>query len=120
MALEASIYSNGSGTIGGDAIVNVSASQDISAPGTVFFTVANGNYMGFGGGTIGGDAKLNISAVNFMAGILFAEIFNYGASIGGNANINFNLTGDLTAPGDAIFHIFNYGGGTSSGTRRST
>ena len=115
MALEASIYSNGSGTIGGDAIVNVSASQDISAPGTVFFTVANGNYMGFGGGTIGGDAKLNISAVNFMAGILFAEIFNYGASIGGNANINFNLTGDLTAPGDAIFHIFNYGGGSIVG-----
>jgi hypothetical protein len=116
MALEASIYSNGSGTIGGDAIVNVLASQNISAPGTVFFTVANGNYMGFGGGTIGGDAQLNISAVNFMAGTLFADIYNYdGASIGGNANINLSLTGDLTTQGDALFRILNFGGGNIVG-----
>jgi hypothetical protein len=116
MALEASIYSNGSGTIGGDAIVNVLASQNISAPGTVFFTVANGNYMGFGGGTIVGDAQLNITAVNFMAGTLFADIYNYGgASIGGNAKINFNLTGDLTTQGDALFRILNFGGGNIVG-----
>src|SRR5207253_4667258 len=94
MALEASIYTNGQGTIGGNAIVDVLASQNISAPGTSFFTVANGNYMGFGGGTIGGDAEINVSAANFSTGALFDDIYNYGgASIGGNADISLNLTG---------------------------
>jgi hypothetical protein len=89
MALEASIYSNGSGTIGGNAIVNVRASQNISAPGTVFFTVANGNYQGFGGGTIGGDAQVNVTAGSLSTGALFDDIYNYGgASIGGGAAIN--------------------------------
>ena len=46
MAIEASIYPNASGTVGGDAIVNVSASQNISAPGSVLFWIANGNYHG--------------------------------------------------------------------------
>src|SRR4029077_10553450 len=106
MALEASIYTNVNGTVGGNAIVNVTASQGISAPGTVFFTVANANYGDLGPGTIGGNAQLNISAVNFMAGTLFADIYNYGgASIGGSANINFNLPGDLTPQGDALFRI---------------
>src|SRR6476646_4014371 len=35
MALEASIYPNASGQVGGDALVHVSASQHISAPGSV-------------------------------------------------------------------------------------
>jgi hypothetical protein len=116
MALEASIYPNGSGTIGGNATVNVLASQNITAPGTTFFTVANGNFMGTGGGTIGGNAELNISAVNLTTGALFADIYNYGgAQIGGNANINLNLTGDLTTQGDAEFFIDNDGGGTIGG-----
>ena len=54
MAIEASIYPNASGTVGGDAIVDVSASQNISAPGSVLFWIANGNYLDLGGGTIGG------------------------------------------------------------------
>jgi hypothetical protein len=113
MALEASIYPNGSGTIGGSAIVNVLASQNITAPGTTFFTVANGNFMGTGGGTIGGDATLNISAVNLTTGTLFADIYNYGgAHIGGSANINFNLSGNLTTQSDANFLIDNSNGGS--------
>ena len=50
MAIEASIYPNTGGTVGGDAIVDVSASQDISAPGSVLFWVANGNYQNLGPG----------------------------------------------------------------------
>jgi hypothetical protein len=116
MALEASIYPDGSGTIGGNAIVNVLASQNITAPGTTFFTVANGNFMGTGGGTIGGNATLNISAVNLTTGTSFADIYNYGgASIGGSANINFNLTGNLTTQSDANFQILNYDDGSGSG-----
>src|SRR5205807_1842600 len=83
--------------------------------GTSFFTVANGNYMGFGGGTIGGDAKINVDAANFSTGALIDDIYNYGgASIGGNADISFNLTGDLTTQRNADFRIFN-GGGTIGG-----
>jgi hypothetical protein len=117
MALEASIYPNGSGTIGGNATVNVFASQNISAPGTVFFTVANGNFMDTGGGTIGGNAEINVSAVNLSTGALFADIYNYGgASIGngpnrGSAAINFGLTGALTTTSNAEFLIDNSNGG---------
>ena len=57
MAIEASIYPNASGTVGGDAIVDVSASQNFSAPGSVLFWIANGNYLDLGGGTIGGNAE---------------------------------------------------------------
>ena len=89
MALEASIYPNGSGVVGGNAMVNVFAQQNITAPGTSFFTVANGNFMNTGGGTIGGDAVINVSAVNFNTGTLFDDIYNYlGARIGNNASIS--------------------------------
>jgi hypothetical protein len=111
MALEASIYTNGQGTIGGNAIVNVDASQNISAPGTVFFTVANGNYQNFGPGTIGGDAQINVSAANLSTGALFDDIYNYGgASIGGDAIISLNLSNSFTATGDAEFLISSSGG----------
>jgi hypothetical protein len=110
MALEASIYSNGSGTIGGNAMVNVNASQNISAPGTVFFTVANGNFMGFGPGTIGGDAQINVTAGNLSTGALFDDIYNYGgASIDGNAAVNVTV-GTLTVGGNLDATIDNNGG----------
>jgi hypothetical protein len=92
MAIEASIFPNASGTVGGDAIVDVFASDNISAPGSVLFWIANGNYLDLGGGTIGGDARVNVSAFRVSTGDLFVQILNYGgASIGGDAAI------DLTA-----------------------
>ncbi len=110
MALEASIYTNGSGSIGGNADVVVQAQQNISAPGSSFFTVANGNFQGFGGGTIGGDALIDVGAVNFSTGPLSDDIYNYlGGRIGNNASINLALSGDLSVQGDALFRIFNYG-----------
>jgi hypothetical protein len=110
MALEASIYPNGSGVVGGSAMVNVFAQQNITAPGTSFFTVANGNFMNTGGGTIGGDAVINVSAINFNTGALFDDIYNYlGARIGNNASISLALSGDLTVQGDVLFRIWNYG-----------
>ena len=56
----------------------------------------------------GGHVAANISTV----GTLNAEINNGGGTIGGSANINFNLTGDLTTGGDAAFQIDNSSGGT--------
>jgi len=110
MALEASIYTNGSGSLGGNADAVVQAQQNISAPGSSFFTVANGNFQGFGGGTIGGDALIDVGAVNFSTGPLSDDIYNYlGGRIGNNASINLALSGDLWVQGDALFRIFNYG-----------
>jgi len=103
MAIEASIFPNASGTVGGDAIVDVFASNTISAPGSVLFWIANGNYLDLGGGTIGGDARVNVSAGSLSTGDLFAQILNYGgASIGGDAAI------DLTA------HTLSVGGNLDS------
>ncbi|HEY0368396.1 MAG TPA: hypothetical protein VGC85_02255 [Chthoniobacterales bacterium] len=102
MALEFSIYPNGRGNVGGDALVNVNASQNITAPGSVFFAIANGNFRQAGGGTIGGNATINARAANLSSGDLFFDIYNYGGGkIGGNASINLTLNHNLTASGDA-------------------
>ena len=115
LAIEASIYTNGLGRIDGNAFVDVTAEQNISAPGTIFFTVANGNFQNLGPGMIGGAAHLNVSAVNLFSGDLFAEIYNYGgASIGGDARIILSLGGQLGATGDVFLTILN-GGGTIGG-----
>jgi len=119
MAIEASIYPNASGTVGGDAIVNVSAVQDISAPGSVLFWIANGNYLDLGGGTIGGDATVNVSAASLSTGDLFVQILNYGgASIGGDAAIN--VTADtLSVGGNLDSRIDNTSGGIIGGANLS-
>ena len=110
MALEASIYTDARGSVGGNADVVVQAQQNISAPGTSFFTVANGNFQGFGAGTIGGDAVIDVGAVNFSTGMLSDGIYNYGGGrIGNNASINLALSGDLAVQGDALFQILNFG-----------
>src|SRR5205809_725998 len=76
----------------------------------VFFTVANGNFQGFGGGTIGGDALIDVGAVNFSTGPLSDDIYNYlGGRIGHNASINVALSGALSVQGDTLFRILNYG-----------
>src|SRR5438045_642800 len=82
----------------------------------VFFTVANGNFQGFGGGTIGGDALIDVGAVNFSTGPLSDDIYNYlGGRIGNNASINLAPSGDLSVQGDALFRIFNYGNSDEGG-----
>ena len=81
MALEASIYPNADGKVGGDALVAVVASQNITAPGTAFFAVANGNYQNLGGGTIGGNAAVDITATDISTGDFLPQIYNYGASM---------------------------------------
>ena len=110
MALEASIYPNASGTVGGDALVNVAASQDISAAGSALFWVANGNYQNLGPGMIGGNAEVNVSASNISTGDFFEQILNYGgASIGGHASIDLTAN-TLTVGGNLDSRIDNTGG----------
>jgi hypothetical protein len=116
MALEASIYPNASGRVGGDAIVNVFAAQDIRAPGTTLFWVANGNYQNLGPGRIGGNAEVNVSGSNISTGDLLAQILNYGgASIGGHAEVD--ITADtLSVNGNADSRIDNSQSGSINGS----
>jgi len=114
MAIEASIYPNTGGTVGGDAIVDVSASQNISAPGSVLFWVANGNYQNLGPGMIGGNAEVNVSASDISTGDFFDQILNYGgASIGGHAAIN--LTANTLRVGSNLDSTIDNSGGTIAG-----
>ncbi len=116
MAIEASIYPNASGRVGGDAIVDVFASQNITAPGSVLFWIANGNYLGLGGGTIGGNARVNVSASRLSTGDLFVQILNYGgASIGGNAAIDLTAN-TLSVGGNFDSKIDNSSSGRIGGT----
>ena len=112
MALEASIYSNVAGTVGGDAVISVQAAQDISAPGTTLFWVANGNYQNLGPGTIGGNVEVDVGATNISTGDLLMQILNYGgSSIGGFAEVNLAAT-TLTVNGSLDSRIDNSNGGT--------
>ena len=116
MALEASIYPNASGTVGGDALVNVAASQDISALGSALFWVANGNYQNLGSGMIGGNAEVNVSASNISTGDFFDQILNYGgASIGGHASIDVTAN-TLSVGGNLDSRIDNTGGSIGANT----
>jgi hypothetical protein len=93
MSLEASIYSNVAGTVGGDALVSVQAAQDITVAGKTLFWVANGNYQNLGPGTITGNAEVDVSATNISTGDLLIQILNYGGStIGSFAEVD--VSGD--------------------------
>jgi FecR protein len=112
MALEASIYSNVAGTVGGDALVSVQAAQDITVAGKTLFWVANGNYQNLGPGTIGGNAEVDVSATKISTGDLLTQILNYGGStIGGFAEVNVAAT-TLTVNGSLDSRIDNTNGGT--------
>jgi FecR protein len=116
MALEASIYPNVNGTVGGDALVSVQAAQDITAPGKTLFWVANGNYQNLGPGTITGNAEVDVSATNISTGDLLIQILNYGgASIGGNATVNVAAT-TLSVNGNLDSRIDNSTAGTINGS----
>src|SRR5205823_103861 len=93
MALQASIYSNVAGTVGGDALVSVQAAQDITAAGKSLACIANGNYQNLGPGTITGDAEVDVSATNISTGDLLTQILNYGGStIGSFAEVDVSAT----------------------------
>ena len=64
------------------------------------------------GASIGGDAAINLTANTLSVGTLSSSIENFDGSINGSANINFNLTGDLTTQGDAGITIESVPGGT--------
>ena len=93
---------NEGGQIGESTSVSFVTTGAISAGLDAIFEIANP------GGTIGGDATLNVSAGNITTGAtLFASIDNTSkGSIGGNAVINVNVTGNATVTTDGTIQIF--------------
>ncbi len=111
------IANDGGGHIGGNATVNVTASS-LDVATDAFFSILNGqNGEGTPAGTIGGNAMINVSAANISTGdALEAMIDNSnGGNIGGDTLINFDVSGGLTAQGDANFQILNNDGGHIAG-----
>jgi hypothetical protein len=112
-SLNAEINNSGGDHIGGSANVAFNLSGQLATQSDTSFTIDNS------GGTIGVDAAMNVSATSILtAGSLFANIINASSAgnIVGSANINFNLTGDLTTTGDASFGISNSNVGGGGGT----
>jgi len=93
-----------SGSIVGNARLNLNITDAITAP-DIFFLV------GGGAGQIGGDATMTINAASLSAAN--SQIFQIanpnGGTIGGDASLNVGATGAITAP-DVEFLIGNRGG----------
>ena len=103
------------GSIVGSADINFNLTGDLTTSGDANFTIDNGGGGTIGGvGGVGGNTAMNVDAANIAANTLAAGMNNTSGTIVGNANINFNLTGDLQTVGDASFSILN-GGGTIGG-----
>jgi hypothetical protein len=103
------------GSIGGNALIDVNVSGEISAPSEVEFSILNNDIFGGGGGTIGSDATVAVSATDIStAGVLFAQVLNSGGGfIGGGAAITLTLSGAMDSGGDVTFEISN--GSSESG-----
>ena len=113
-SIDALINNRNGGMIDSSANLTFNIGGAFTTTGDASFVISNDN-DGSGGGMIGSDATMNVSAASISAGgTLFAIISSLSdASIVGSANINFNLTGDLTTSGDAAFG--NSSGGTIGG-----
>ena len=104
---------NTAGVIGGSALLNFSASGDISSLGDATFQIFNNdNGDGSGPGSIGSDAMIIVNAANLSSGgVLNASIFNFsGGSIGGNALIN--LSSATAGANSLLVQVDNSFGGT--------
>ena len=111
------IWNAGGGHIGGNAVLDISASNGLTSGGDAFFSIINSpNGEDTPAGTIGGNATIqaNVGSMS-VGGFLDAVIDNTSGHIGGDAVINFDVSssefpGDIDTQGDAIFQIFNSGG----------
>jgi len=97
------VVSAGSGT-GGNITLNVGGNLTTDSGGDTSLFVNNLNQIGNGArilGTIGGNIQTN----NLAIGVL-----NSGGEIDAGGNISLEVSGNITARGDATFEIENAGG----------
>jgi hypothetical protein len=115
---QALISNAGGGHIGGNAVLDISASNGLTSGGDAFFSIINSpNGQNTPAGTIGGNATIqaNVGSMS-VGGLLNAVIDNTNGSIGGIAIVNFDLSGAIDTQGDANFQIFNQNNGSGGGT----
>jgi hypothetical protein len=114
---QALISNAGGGHIGGNAVLDISASNGLTSGGDAFFSIINSpNGQDTPAGTIGGNATIeaNVGSMS-VGGLLDAVIDNTNGSIGGNAIVNFDLSGAIDTHVDADFQIFNRNNGSGGG-----
>ena len=107
------IYNNGGGSIGSDAMINVSAAN-VSLGGPLPVEILNQ------GGSIGGSASVDLTATNFSASSLQADIDNTGGSVGGEATITLSVASLSVGGGGATVFANNSNGGMISGNATIT
>ncbi|MGH7938856.1 MAG: beta strand repeat-containing protein, partial [Bryobacteraceae bacterium] len=113
--------SNSGSTLNGNAIYLWNILGDMTVQGdATLFVLNDANSSSPLGGTLHGTASVGVSAANLTAGSLLAMIDNRsGGVIDSDASINFNISGNLTSPGDVTFEILNdqrVGIGTGGGS----
>jgi hypothetical protein len=113
---QALIWNAGGGHIGGNAALDISASNGLTTGGDAYFSILNSpNGEGTPAGTIGGSATIqaNIGSMS-VGGLLDVVIDNTGGSIGastdGGATINMNVSGNASVTNDATVAIYGSDG----------
>ncbi len=104
--LFAEIQNRDGGEIGGNAKLTFTT-NNLSVTNTGNFQILSGpSGNGSFGGQIGGDATINVNAANITVPVLAGNIDNTVGSIGGDAIIDFAVTGNINTT-VAGFGIFN-------------
>jgi FecR protein len=113
--LDTEINDRQAGSIGSSAKVSFNVAGNITTQGDATLGVSTADLRGGVSGTIGGDAAIDVSAANITASSLSTQINNSnGGSIGGNATINFAVSGKATITNDATFRIDGSNGAASA------
>src|SRR5206468_5146720 len=105
------LINNATGNIGGDAIVNVDVTNDITAQGPANFTIDNSN-----GGSIGGTTNVAVNVTNDVtaAGGVTLQILNgNGGHIGTGAaghGVSYSV-GGATRTKELVPHVDSLNGG---------
>ena len=107
--LDVEIDNNGAGHIGRDAILSVTASNNISSLTDMYFDLTNQANGGASPGFIGRNASINLSVANISSGgILDVELINdAGGHISGNALVDVGTSGGITTQDDVLIGVLN-------------
>ena len=105
-SLDAQIFNQAGGSIGGSATVGFGVAGAITCQAGAVFEIDNyDDDSGFGGGVVGGTASVSVAANSLSAASLIAQINNLGGTIGGDALIDLNVSGSATIATDATVQI---------------
>jgi hypothetical protein len=112
------LISNIGSTIDGSATLNFDVSRNMTVQGNAFMEIFNDRGDAPFAGTLHGNATIQVSAANLTVGGLFGLIVDIinsgGGSIGGDATINMNVSGNATVANNATVAIYGSDGAASA------